>query len=373
MRNTCKLFRLLLISLSFVVALTGWISNNFNQDKVHVKSSRSKSFFAEEAVRRLGFALLNMNTTSHFGERKATRKDRYTRLINQEKNKYGRREYQSFQIKEYRPEVFRTIRENAGIKEEHYLEALLPENMQFLSNQMDSKSKQFFWKSFDEELVVKTMKAYECRTMKKISHIYKQHLLHEDSSFSARTGDCYDLRTSCLGNVLGCYRVTFYNRFGLVISRYYIMINKNIFSSHQPDLQRITFSQYHSRQYESLTLSRLFATSQAAINTTQTIRYDLKGSLIGRKKSFSSLVFKDLDLISQNKRLFLSKQGNRLLLETLQYDTFFLQNLNLMDYSLLVQVEKFPSHVFSSPLLFVRRFMVGHSSQPPVSRLLRDR
>ena len=67
-------------------------------------------------------------------------------------------------------------------------------------------------------------------------------------------------------------------------------------------------------------------------------KYDLKGSLIGRKAHLSSSVKKDLDLLS-NGNLLRFGPSREVVLQALQRDVSFLSRHNCMDYSLLIAEE----------------------------------
>jgi hypothetical protein len=240
-------------------------------------------------------------------------------------------------IKEYRPELFQQLRENAGISIEQYVEDLQSENLHFLFNRMDSKSKQYFWKSINHFLLIKTIKQYESCNLKEILSELKMHILYENAdsvqeinststSSSSSIPINEKLKTSCLGNVLGLYKVSIYSKFGFLISHKHFIVLKNIF---QPNS---LMNNYFYQQPPS-------SASPPLLSQQPSLFYDLKGSFIGRKKSNSSLVYKDLDFLEQNQLFILGEEGKQLLLETLRHDCQFLEKSNFMDYSLLVEID----------------------------------
>lgn len=133
----------------------------------------------------------------------------------------------------------------------------------------DSKSGQTFWRSSDGTLVVKTIKGYECRTMRKILATYANHV----------TGNL-----SCLSGVLGLYRVRMRGK------RTYFLVTRCVFS-------KVATPATVSHRYYSGSSSTNDGFVDRNNNEGSGLRYDLKGSTYGRQKSSSSSVLKDLDLI----------------------------------------------------------------------------
>jgi hypothetical protein len=263
-------------------------------------------------------------------------------------------------IKEYRPDLFQQLRENAGISTEQYVEDLQSENLHFLFNRMDSKSKQYFWKSINHFLLIKTIKQYENCNLKEILSALKTHILYENadslqeinsSSSSASIPINEKLKTSCLGNVLGLYKVSIYSKFGFLISHKHFIILKNIF---QPN----SFMNNYFYQQPPPSSS-----SPPLLSQQPSLFYDLKGSFIGRKKSNSSLVYKDLDFLEQNQLFILGEEGKQLLLETLRHDCQFLEKNNFMDYSLLVEIDNHNNNNINLPSSGLPHFsQLFHSS-----------
>lgn len=74
--------------------------------------------------------------------------------------------------------------------------------------------------------------------------------------------------------------------------------------------------------------------------------YDLKGSRVARfveTKSYKpSTTLKDVNFFrnQSNQEINLSKKDKKHLIDIMETDTHFLKNLNIMDYSLLLGIEK---------------------------------
>ena len=75
------------------------------------------------------------------------------------------------------------------------------------------------------------------------------------------------------------------------------------------------------------------------------LRYDLKGSKIGRRvlkgidDNKGDIALKDLDLESQNKKFFLGEKRD-ILIKQLKEDTKFLRENDAIDYSLLIGIHE---------------------------------
>lgn len=147
----------------------------------------------------------------------------------------------------------------------------------------DSKSGQTFWRSSDGTLVVKTIKGYECQTMRKLLVSYANHV----------TGNL-----SCLSGVLGLYRVHMKGK------KTYFLITRCVFS-------KVAMPAMMPRRY----YADLAPTDGAFIDRSSQegsgLRYDLKGSTYGRQKSVSSSVLKDLDLMYSTSGLLKLRHSNK--------------------------------------------------------------
>jgi hypothetical protein len=173
-------------------------------------------------------------------------------------------------VKAYRPRVFKLLRRNAGISDEEFLSALKPDSLVGISS--DSKSGQCFWRSSDGRIVLKTIKAYECRTMLRILDGYALHVLTGRSAIAA---------------VLGVYRVV--SKSG---KKTYFLAASNVYP--------------------------------AGSHPHQLRMFDLKGSLVGRRAAVSSPVAKDLDLLADKYKIDLDCARD-MVLRTLTRDAEFLR------------------------------------------------
>ena len=187
-------------------------------------------------------------------------------------------------FKAYYPSLCQMLRKHAGIEEEQYIQNIALEKL-FCFNS-DSKSGQTFWVSHDSRIILKTIKHYECKTLKKVMLEYANHVLTD---------------RSCIASILGFYRIQIRGRG----SKYF------------------------------LACVNVYPSDNAFIRS----KWDLKGSTIGRRAHPQSTVKKDLDLIQSGHWVKLGP-SRQLVLHTLKRDVSFLSSHGFMDYSLLVAEEQ---------------------------------
>jgi hypothetical protein len=212
------------------------------------------------------------------------------------------------ELKVYRPAVFNSIRRHAGVPDELYIQCLRMENLNCLNS--DSKSGQAFWKSADDTVVLKTLKHYEVKNLRRVLDNYAAHTLTDYSS---------------IASVLGLYRVRtrtkLWGTFPLNEYKYFIA-TKNVYPRNSWHIVG---------------------------------KYDLKGSTVGRRAGPGSTVMKDLNLLESNTKLGLGP-ARPVVLHALQRDVNFLKRHRLMDYSLLIAVER-------NPTSHLKRF-IGRITKP---------
>lgn len=200
------------------------------------------------------------------------------------------------QVKIYRPKLFTKLRHQCSIRNRDFLDSICFDNLTCIS--ADSKSGQGFWVSGDEKVVLKTIRGDECRALRRMLDAYQNH--------------CGADIPSCIASVFGVFRVRT-GPFPPFCSYKYFLASRNV------------YPQVFSGQ--SLVLKK----------------YDLKGSSVGRFASRTSPVEKDCDLMADGVPLALGPQSRGLLLSVLDRDLAFLSQCNLMDYSVLVAVERNPT------------------------------
>ncbi|ORX87404.1 SAICAR synthase-like protein [Anaeromyces robustus] len=193
-----------------------------------------------------------------------------------------------YKFKDYAPRVFRSIREIFKISSEDYLMSLTGK---YMLTEIDSpgKSGSFFYYSQDYRFIIKT-----------VHHTEHKYLLK-------------------------------------ILRNYYLYLKKNpntlickIFGLHRVKIQ-------HGKKIHFIVMENIFPPDKDIHE-----KYDLKGSLVGRytdekeKDSNKLIVLKDVNWIKRERKIYLGKEKESILMKQLEKDVQFLADNNVMDYSLLV-------------------------------------
>lgn len=223
---------------------------------------------------------------------------------------WGSKRQETFYIKEYAGIIFNNIRKIYNIDKDTFISSISPQD--FITEMMISsstiieelcstgKSGSLFYYTRDGKFILKTISPTEYAFLKKILPNYFKHL-------------CRNKHT-LLPKFLGCYQLV--KKVKKTKSRVYFVIMQNIFSTNK---------EIH-------------------------LRYDLKGSKIGRqvlkeneqigsnlKGMKLSFALKDLDLENNKHYFFVGGKKSRII-DQLQRDTLFLAQNDIIDYSLLVGI-----------------------------------
>ncbi|CDW56944.1 phosphatidylinositol 5 phosphate 4 kinase type 2 [Trichuris trichiura] len=198
-----------------------------------------------------------------------------------------------FKVKEYCPNVFRSLREKFGVEEGDYLKSLTKNEPLPLDAHGRSNARLFT--SYDMCFVIKTIDAEEVAEVHSILQKYHNYVVEQRSR-------------TLLPQYVGMYRLTVEG------AEVYAVVMRNVFSRNYP-------------------ISK---------------KYDLKGSTVQRQASEKERAkefptYKDIDFLEEKCKLYLSKRSRQRLIEMLTSDTDFLASLNLMDYSLLVGIHELDS------------------------------
>lgn len=168
--------------------------------------------------------------------------------------------------------------------------------MIFKAGESAGRSGSFFFFSHDGKFVVKTINSSELRLIKKITPLYAKHLENNPDSL--------------LSKVLGVFTVEA-DKF----SKVHIMLMENTVRLKEPSQLRYIF--------------------------------DLKGSTVNRfveGPTAPSKTLKDVNFMLIKKKMInltrLSRNTCRKLVNAMRNDVSFLSSLNLMDYSMLIAIEK---------------------------------
>ena len=220
----------------------------------------------------------------------------------------GKENEESYILKEFGGVIFNNIRLYLGINKEEFIKSISPQD--FITELMISSQTIFeelcstgssgslLYYTRDGEFIVKTISKKEYKFLKKILGQYFFYLKDNPISF--------------LPKILGCYVLR--RKFKKKITNIYFIVMTNVFAT--------------DRHID--------------------LRFDLKGSTIGRKvltgtindsKVFSKgdMALKDLDFNKINEKVYISSKRDKIL-EQLKKDIEFLYKINSNDYSLLLGI-----------------------------------
>jgi len=201
--------------------------------------------------------------------------------------------FEHFKFYDYAPWAFRHLRERFGIKAEHLLVSLCHDkSLSILGT--PGKSGALFFFSADMEFILKTVTKKESKFLRRILPQYYNHVMTNPSTLITRFYGLYSIKPK--NNKLNNVR--------------FIIMN-NVFDT------------------------QLFVEE----------RYDLKGSTVGRhasekERKRETPILKDLDFLDANRKLKIGNEMKQKILKQLESDCKFLQEMNIMDYSILLGCHK---------------------------------
>lgn len=207
-----------------------------------------------------------------------------------------------YKFRDYAPNIFERIRRLYGVTAQDYtkslgvekiMQSLMINEFSSLEGQCSSgKSGSFFYYSDDGEYILKTLKRDEYLFFRKTLSDYYLHILKNPHS---------------------------------LITRYF-------------GFHKIIVSKKSRKMIYFTVMGNVFRYGKEISEV-----YDLKGSTYGRStdsKLDSSVARKDLDFLKIHKTISLGVERKRLLLNQLDRDCEFLNNLGIIDYSLLLGISE---------------------------------
>ncbi|VDO09307.1 unnamed protein product [Rodentolepis nana] len=179
------------------------------------------------------------------------------------------------------------------------------------------KSGSLFMKTHDERFIVKELSSIELKTFHDI----------KDQYFNYLTAAVNDMRLSLLARILGIFNVEFKNTASGENRRLDVLVMENLFHN-RPGISQI---------------------------------YDLKGCFRGRLVDLSSSnvpVLLDLNFLNDTtvNPIYVRLHSKNALMHCLQLDTQFLADLFIMDYSLLVGVDRVTGQLVMGIIDYLRKF-----------------
>ncbi|GAA55841.1 1-phosphatidylinositol-5-phosphate 4-kinase, partial [Clonorchis sinensis] len=195
-----------------------------------------------------------------------------------------------FKFKEYCPIVFKALRARFGVNKLDYWDAFT--GYQPLWDSARGKSGSKFLVTYNRQFVAKAISSEEVEQMHNLLEDYYAYIVH-----------CHG--QTLLPQYLGLYRLTVNDQ------ETYILVMRNVFSP------RLTIHK----------------------------KYDLKGSAVDREanekeKAKPLPTLKDNDFLNEVCKIYIGEEAKSKLLSRLESDVQFLQENNLMDYSLLIGIHE---------------------------------
>ncbi|CAH8839904.1 unnamed protein product [Trichobilharzia szidati] len=248
--------------------------------KVRMVKQKLKLFRANEPLKSVLMWGINysFSTLNHVKPRALLLKDDFKAHMKVKvNNHYFNKENMPsrFKFKEYCPMVFKSLRDRFGVKKLDYWDAFT--RYQPLWDSTRGKSGSKFLVTYNRQFVAKTISSEEVEQM--------HHMLEEYYSYIVKGHG-----QTLLPQYLGLYRLTVNDQ------ETYILVMRNVFSP------------------------------RLAIHK----KYDLKS------KPLPTL--KDADFLTDICKIHIGEEAKKKLLSTLESDILFLQENNLIDYSLLIGV-----------------------------------
>ena len=194
----------------------------------------------------------------------------------------------SIECVEYAPKIFSILRELDNIKEEEIFYSMLPMNNHSSFSKSDGKGGALFLNTFDKKFIIKTI-------------IYEEFEFMRNKLLTKIVEYFKDNKDSLITRIYGIYKIKMYGSY----NDQYFLLMKNNFGV-----------------FKKKVLSK----------------YDLKGSKYTREvqEEGKDIVFKDINFDNKEGALILNDENRNKLLKIVSKDAKFLNELEIMDYSLLV-------------------------------------
>ncbi|TGZ71675.1 hypothetical protein CRM22_002510 [Opisthorchis felineus] len=251
-----------------------------------------------------------------------------------------------FKFKEYCPIVFKALRARFGVNKLDYWDAFT--GHQPLWDSARGKSGSKFLVTYNRQFVAKTISSEEVEQMHNLLEDYYAYIVH-----------CHG--QTLLPQYLGLYRLTVNDQ------ETYILVMRNVFSPRLTIHRKYDLKWCSQSKSRRVSLRRTSQTFHGAAPPAAPVRTDepeeIERSYVkpsrsfsrGRTSSLGSAVdreanekekakplptLKDNDFLNEICKIYIGEEAKSKLLSRLESDVQFLQENNLMDYSLLIGIHE---------------------------------
>ncbi|KAF7258273.1 hypothetical protein EG68_04675 [Paragonimus skrjabini miyazakii] len=330
------------------------------QKKVKNVRQKMKLFRANEPLKSVLMWGINYSFSSlnHIKPRAMLLKDDFKAYMKVKINNYlfNKENMPSkFKFKEYCPMVFKALRERFGVNKLDYWDAFT--GHQPLWDSARGKSGSKFLITYNRQFVAKTISSEEVEQMHQMLEEYYAYIVH-----------CHG--QTLLPQYLGLYRLTVNDQ------EIYVLVMRNVFSPRltihkKYDLKHCTTNLDNQTRASTVKLGRTQSISREipfGADETHPIKHKRKshsfsrrrttpiGSTVDREanekeKSKPLPTLKDNDFLNEMCKIHIGEEAKSQLMKLMESDVQFLQENNLMDYSLLIGIHDVdrPAELPSAP------------------------
>ncbi|CAH8511868.1 unnamed protein product [Schistosoma intercalatum] len=308
--------------------------------KVRIMKQKLKLFRANEPLKSVLMWGINysFSALNHVKQRALLLKDDFKAYMKVKVNNhhFNKENMPSrFKFKEYCPMVFKSLRDRFGVDKMDYWDSFTRQQPLWDSTRGKSGSK--FLVTYNRQFVAKTISSEEVEQMHQMLEEYYSYIVKGHGQ-------------TLLPQFLGLYRLTVNDQ------ESYILVMRNVFSPRlaihkKYDLKNILYSSHHVKRSVSIHSfvahgSTELSSSKINIDNPVTVlNKEHKRRLRIKKHSFQSTTgskplptLKDADFLTDLCKMHIGEESKKKMLSTLECDIQFLQENNLIDYSLLIGV-----------------------------------
>jgi len=218
-----------------------------------------------------------------------------------------------FKFKDYAPLAFHNLRNCWSVDKDEYINSICNPNSNFLEFMSNSKSGMYFFLSHDKKYMIKTLKRYECKFLRRILPHYVRHMIKNPNSL--------------INQYYGLHRV----KMPHLNRKIHFVVMNNIFHTPKPihklyDLKGSTYKGRYVSKFETKS------------NGSKVCGKDL--NFIGFTNDNNPGKVEEGQPVPEYRQCFKIGTSERKLAFSNQIasDSVFLAKMKIMDYSLLVGV-----------------------------------